>query len=134
MTSWIRNFYVKYKSIVQYVVFAIFTSALHVFVFSVSHYFVDSLVICNIVSYAFSTLLSFFLNKKVVFKNTSNQYGMQLVKYLLVKFTSFVVDTVILMILTQWLSVPTLLSKLIANCSTTLNNYVFNKKFVFSKK
>lgn len=133
MITWINNFYGKYWRAIRYVIFALITSALHIGVFSLCHLFIPTLIICNIIAYVFSFLFSFFINKKLIFKNESNLFGNQLFKYLIVKGSSFVIDTIILLILTHWLTIPTILAKLIANTSTTLNNYFLNKKFVFKR-
>lgn len=128
------NFYKSHKRVIQYVFFSVLTAVLHVAVFWSSDLLLKSLVLCNVIAYTFSILFSFFINKGVVFKNNSNQYGSQLIKYVLVKFTSFIIDTVVLLALTHWLAFPNLLAKLIANCSTTFNNYFLSNKFVFKQK
>ena len=134
MTLAIEHFLKKHKTIIEYVILAIVTSILHVGVFWGANAIFHSLIACNIIAYTVSVLFSFFVNKRVVFKNQDGGYIKQLLKYLVVKSISFCIDTVILLLLTHWLVFPTMLAKLLANCSTTLNNYIFNKKFVFSKE
>ena len=127
------KFYAKHSKIINYVFWAIITSVLHVGVFWLMNFIVKSLIFCNIVAYIFSILFSFFINKSVVFADENAAYVMQLIKYVLVKGSSFIIDTIILFILCKWLLWPTLLAKLVANCSTTFNNYILSKKIVFSK-
>lgn len=134
MTLWIKRFFTKNETLLKYVLLAILTSILHVGVFYGADLILHSLIACNIIAYTFSILFSFFVNKRVVFKNENSGYLKQLFRYLIIKTISFFIDTVILLLLTHWIVLPTMIAKLIANCSTTLNNYIFNKKFVFSEK
>lgn len=134
MISRIKEFYIKHKSISDYVFFAIITSVLHVLVFYLSNLIFNSLIVCNIIAYTFSILFSFFINKNIVFKDNAGNVGFELFKYLIVKFSSFIIDTVVLLLLTHWIILPTLLAKLIANISTTFNNYWLSKIFVFKRK
>ena len=131
MITLTKEFYRTNKRAIQYVFFSILTAVLHVAVFYVSDLVLVSLILCNVIAYTFSILFSFFINKSVVFKNGDNNYVLQLLKYLVVKFSSFLIDTAVLLMLTHWLAFPNLLAKLIANCSTTFNNYILSKKFVF---
>lgn len=133
MISMKNKFYAKYRKIISYIFWAVITSILHVGVFWLMDIISDSLIICNIVAYVFSVLFSFFINKSVVFADENTDYVKQLIRYILVKFSSFIIDTIILFVLSEWLLWPTLLAKLIANCSTTINNYILSKKVVFSK-
>lgn len=134
MTLAIDRFLKKNETVIKYVILAIVTSILHIAVFCGANLVFKALIVCNIIAYTFSILFSFFANKRVVFKNEDGGFIKQLLKYLLVKALSFSIDTVILLLLTHWIVLPTMIAKLIANCSTTLNNYIFNKKFVFSQK
>lgn len=131
----IKEFLVKYKSGIEYVVFALLTSLLHIGTFALADYLLESLILCNVIAYAVSILAAFFINKTVVFEKKEGSVVWELIKFLLVKFSSFLIDTVILMLLTHWwLAMPSFWAKLIANCSTTLNNYWLMKLFVFKKE
>ena len=134
MTLAIEQFLKKNETAVKYVIMAIVTSILHIAVFGGASLIFEALIMCNIIAYTFSILFSFFVNKRLVFKNQEGGAIKQLCKYLVVKAISFFIDTAILLLLTHWLVFPAMLAKLIANCSTTLNNYIFNKKFVVAKK
>lgn len=128
-----NKFYAKHHKIINYIFWAVITSVLHVGVFWLMDLICDSLILSNIVAYVFSILFSFFINKSAVFADKNTDFMKQLIKYVLVKSSSFIIDTIILFILSEWLLWPTLLAKLIANCSTTINNYILSKKIVFCK-
>lgn len=128
-----NKFYIKHRKITNYIFWAVITSVFHVGVFYLMNLIWDSLIGCNIVAYVFSIIFSFLVNKSVVFADKNTAYMEQLMKYVFVKFLSFIIDTIILFILSKWLLWPMLIAKLVANCSTTINNYSLSEKIVFSK-
>jgi len=122
----------KYKKFIKYVLFAILTSVINVGAYYLCyHYIINSIIVSNIVAYSLSISVQFITNKKYVFNNDSKKHGKQLILFLLVKLISFTIDTGVLYFCNKVLHLGQLLSKIIANCSTTLSNYTLNNKMVF---
>ena len=119
-------------SLVQYIFFAVLTSVINVLVYLVSYKFlIQSIIICNIIAYALSITLSFAFNKKIVFKNNDEKIVKQFINFLIVKFVSFIIDSVVLILCHKVLLINNFWSKIISNCSTTANNYFWQKNKVF---
>lgn len=120
------------KKFIAYVCFAILTSIINVSVYLLVYkYIYKNIIFSNILAYVVSISFSFFLNKKIVFKNNSKRILKQIILYLSVKFISFGIDSLVLVICKEILNINNFWSKIIANCSTTLSNYTLNNRTVF---
>ena len=119
---------------IKYVFFAIITSIINVGVYLLTYKFFPSVLVSNILAYAISITFAFFINKHLVFQSKSKKMGKQITLFLGVKLISFGIDSLVLIFCHNLLHLPNFISKIIANCSTTLNNYTLNKKQVFKEK
>lgn len=132
MNNKIKKIFNKYKKIISYIFFAIITSIVNVSVYMLCYNFIiKNIIISNIVAYACSIILSFFLNKNIVFKNKKGNIFKQLITYLGLKLVSLFIDSCVLTILHDYLHINNFIAKLIANASTTISNYLINKCYIF---
>ena len=135
MILWIKNTYLRHPNAIKYAFYSLLISGLHFALFYVAHIFIYSLLTCNIIAYAFTIVASFVINRRIIFKDKQDHRRFQQMgRHVLVKLLSLLIDTVILVILSRWILMPHLWAKLIANCSTTANNYLLSKRFVFENK
>ena len=124
-----RNKYIKF---IKYVLFAIITTFLNIAIYLLCYnYLVNSILISNIIAYTFSITAQFLINKSLVFKNNSGNLILQITLFLAVKCLAFFIDSAVLVICFKYLHINNFISKLIANCSTTISNYSLNNKLVF---
>ena len=122
----------KYKKIIDYVFYSIISSGVNVIVYLICYNIIfANIIFANSIAYIFSITISFFLNKKVVFKNNSNKVFKQMFFYLIVKSIAFFIDTAVLHILKDIFHMSNFWAKIIANCSTTISNYSLNNLWVF---
>ena len=122
----------KHPQISKYIFFAVICSGINIIVYLLCYDFIiDNIFVSNIIAYICSIFVSFFLNRDIVFKNKCKRLKFQITTYLIVKGISFIIDSGVLFILKDVLGLNNFLSKLIANCSTTVSNYTLNKKWVF---
>lgn len=120
---------------VKYVIFAIFTSLLNVGTYMLFYnLIIKNVIVSNVAAYAVSITSSFFINKKVVFKNDNTNLLEQMISYLGVKAVSFAIDSLVLILFVDIFEFNNFISKLIANASTTISNYTLNNKVVFKNK
>ena len=123
------------NSFTKYVIFAILTSAVNVGIYLlVYNLIIENIIIANFFAYSISITLSFFINKQVVFKNKGKRIYKQILFFLIVKAIAFGIDSAVLAVCLNIFNIPNAISKLIANCSTTLSNYSLNKKVVFKEE
>lgn len=119
----------------KYVFFAIITSLLNVGTYLLFYNYIwANIIISNIIAYSISIVVSFILNKKIVFKENSKNIFKQITSYLGVKGISFIVDSIVLVICKNYIGLGNFVAKLIANISTTISNYTLNNKIVFKEK
>lgn len=117
---------------IKYVIFALIISALNVSTYYVFfNYVLSSIILSNIVAYSFSITVQFIINKRIVFKDQKKTNIKQIYLFLFVKLIAFIIDTIVLLICSKILLFSQLISKIIANCSTTISNYSLNNKMVF---
>lgn len=96
--------------------------------------FSEQYLICNIIAYIVSLIIIFILNKLYVFKDKTIQYQYILKQFAifgLSRLLSLGIDTSILFICIEKLYLGNLLSKIIANLSTTILNYLVGKEIIF---
>ena len=132
MNNKIKKNFSKYKKIISYIFFAIITSIVNVSFYMLCYNFIiKNIVISNVAAYGCSIILSFFLNKKVVFKNKKRKIFKKFITYLVLKMFSLFIDSCVLTILHDYLHINNFIAKLIANASTTISNYLINKCYIF---
>lgn len=129
------KFFSKYKRFMKYIVVSVITTVVNVLSYA---FFVwalnDNYLISNIFSWIISIFITFILNKKIVFEKKSDRKRdvlKELFFFYLVRLSSLVIDTVVLMVCINVFKLNPIVSKIISNVSTTFNNYFISKYFVF---
>ena len=93
----------KFKRFGKYVAVSGVTTVVNVGSYAVLIYFLNDMhVLCNVLAWFISIFITFFLNKKVVFKTISNRKRetfKELVLFYLVRSSSLLIDTAVLMCL-----------------------------------
>ena len=128
----------RYKRFGKYVLVSGVTTVVNVGSYAIFiNLFKDMYVLSNVLAWIISILITFFLNKKVVFESKSERKRevlKELVLFYLVRLTSLLIDTAVLLICVKVFGMGDIWAKVIANVSTTFNNYFISKHFVFKKK
>lgn len=128
----------KYKRFGKYVLVSGVTTIVNVGSYAIFiNLFKEMYVLSNVLAWIISIFITFFLNKKVVFESKSDrkrEVVKELFLFYLVRLTSLLIDTVVLLICVKFLGMGDIWAKIIANVSTTFNNYFISKHFVFKKK
>lgn len=123
---------IKNNKFLSYVFFAVITSGINVCSYILFYNFIFSnIIVSNVFAYTISIMVSFIINKKIVFKNNNEEILIQIVLYLMVKMIAFGVDSIVLIGINKFFNLSNFVAKLIANISTTLSNYTLNNKIVF---
>jgi|SaaInlV_200m_DNA_2_1039689.scaffolds.fasta_scaffold02046_6 putative flippase GtrA len=86
--------------------------------------------IANISGYLFGVTISFFLNKRYVFKSGESDFN-EVYRFILVFFISYIINIIILYMTIDKLNNYT--SQLLAMMGYIIVNFLLNKFFVFSK-
>ena len=123
------------KRFVLYVVLALIISGINIGVYwLVYNLLIKSIIIANICAYTASITISFIINRKIVFGSKKEKILKKFVLYILMKLLALGIDSCVLYILKDCLGVNNLISKIIANTSTTFSNYFISKKILKDKE
>lgn len=127
----------KHSTFFKYVVIGVIGTILNIAIYMLLvQFFNEQYLICNIIAYIFSLILIFILNKKYVFNDKANDYKFiikQFIFFSLSRVVSLGIDTLVLYLCIDKFYLGNLLSKIMANISTTFLNYFVGKLFIFKK-
>ena len=93
-----------------------------------------ALIPSNIIAWFFAFAFAFITNKAIVFqsKGWRNRAALrEFASFLAVRLFTLALDTVLMVVLVEWLLVDRLLSKIVVNLVVILVNYVVSKFFIF---
>lgn len=135
----IKEKYMKYKEIINYLIFGVLTTVVSLLVYYISVFtFLNpdnaiELQIANIISWIAGVLFAYFTNRKFVFESKETDKLKEAGKFFLARVVTLVIDMLIM-----WVGVTTLhlndkIMKLISQVVIIVSNYIFSKLFVFKK-
>lgn len=124
----------KYKMFIIYVVVSLFTSVVNILTYYIVNQFINNIVISNIISYVITLFITFYMNKKYVYKDKGKNYIKKFYTFTLIKLSSLIIDTLVLFLCFKVIGIKELWSKVISNMSTTFNNYFMNKYITFKNE
>lgn len=136
----IKELYMKYKEIINYLIFGVLTTVVSLAVYYICVYtFLNpedaiQLQIANIFSWIAGVAFAYVTNRKFVFESEENNKLKEASKFVLARVVTLVMDMVIM-----WLGVTVLhlndkIIKLISQVVIIISNYIFSKIFVFKKE
>ena len=89
--------------------------------------------LANIISMSICICITYFLSKKIVFaKKVRIGVLKEFISYILIAIISIIIDTTIMVILTEKLYIYYIFSKIIATGFSTISNYLL-KKVIYDK-
>ena len=133
-----KNFWLKYKEIILYLVFGGVTTAVNYGVYVLlSHVLNMGVVPSNIIAWIFAVAVAFISNKILVFESKSKEIRTvlrEIIEFVLARLSTLVIETVLLWIFVDQLHVNDLIMKIITNVIVVILNYIFSKFIIFKKK
>lgn len=135
----IKEVYLKYKEVINYLIFGVLTTVVSLAVYYIAVYtFLNpenaiQLQIANILSWMAGVTFAYFTNRKYVFESKEVNKLKEAGKFVFARVLTLFVDMAIM-----WLGVTILhgndkIMKLIAQVVIIVSNYIFSKLFVFNK-
>lgn len=134
----LTEFFIKFKSIILFLVFGVLTTAVNYLVYFPLFYVAGfTAVLSNAVAWLASVLFAFFTNKSCVF--ASNDWSFQTVLHELAGFfgcriLTGAIETVALFAFVDVLQMNGLVCKLIVSVLVVIFNYIGSRIFVFRQK
>lgn len=136
----IKEFYVKYKELINYLIVGVLTT-----VVSLGTYYASVLTIldpqsavqlqvANILSWIAAVTFAYFTNRKYVFESTNSNIVQEAVKFYASRLSTLGMDMVIMFVGVTWLGFNDKIMKLVVQVVVTIANYVISKFLVFKKE
>lgn len=136
----IKELYIKYKEVINYLIFGVLTTVISLIVYYITVFtFLNpdnavQLQIANILSWIAGVTFAYVTNRKYVFESKEKNKVKEASKFVLARVTTLIMDMLIM-----WLGVTILhlndkIIKLISQVVIIVSNYIFSKLFVFKNK
>lgn len=135
----IKEKYMKYKEIINYLIFGVLTTVVSLLVYYISVFtFLNpdnaiELQIANIISWIAGVLFAYFTNRKFVFESKETDKLKEAGKFFLARVVTLVIDMLIMGVGVTTLHLNDKIMKLISQVVIIVSNYIFSKLFVFKK-
>ena len=141
MINRVKELYLKYKEIINYVIVGGLTTVVSIASFYIVRFFILTannqlhIQIATIISWILAVLFAFFANKKYVFESKKKGKGklIEMIKFFISRLTTLLIEMISMWILTSPLSINDKISKIIVQFIILVLNYLFSKLFVFKK-
>lgn len=135
----IKKLYLKYKEVVNYLIFGTLTTFLTLAVYYLLTISILNpensieLQIANILSWIVGFLFAFFTNRKYVFESNSSSKFSEFMKFFLSRISTLLLDMAIMFIFVTLMHFNNQILKLISQVCIIVGNYLLSKFFVFKK-
>ncbi len=136
----IKELYVKYKELVNYLIVGVLTTVvslgsyyLCVFTFLNPESAIE-LQIANIISWIAAVTFAYFTNRRYVFESTNSNMVQEATKFYASRLSTLGMDMAIMFIGVTWLGFSDKVMKLVVQVVVTVANYVISKFLVFRRE
>lgn len=138
MIKLIRELLIKYKELIRYGICGLITTAINIVAFHVCYEVCDiPLFVSNTIAWILAFLFAFISNKLWVFESkewTGKKAVTQMVGFLAARLATLVLDTFLMWIMVDVMTLNGTLSKVISNIVTIAINYLASKFIIFKEK
>jgi putative flippase GtrA len=133
----VKEFFVKYKEIILYLVFGVLTTAVSIGTFALTELVGIHELVGNVISWVVSVTFAFFTNRIWVFDaktDSTKSFFVQFVLFYLSRIATFLVEELIIFVCVTLLHFNPMVIKIIAQVIVIVLNFVVSKLVVFRKK
>ena len=138
MIKLIKRLLIKYNELIRYGVCGLITTAINVIAFHVcSEICGIQLLISNTIAWILAFLFAFVSNKLWVFESKEwmgRKAVTEMVGFLAARLTTLVLDTFLMWLMVDMMTMNGTLSKVISNVITIVINYLASKFIIFKNK
>ncbi|MEE0902291.1 MAG: GtrA family protein [Methanobrevibacter sp.] len=120
------------KELILYVVFGALTTLVNIVIYYIfAKFFGINYLISNVIAWIISVLLAYVTNRIWVFESKNTNIIKELTLFFMGRLFSGVVDTGLMYLFIDLLSIGDLISKIIIQIIVIISNYVISKIIVF---
>ena len=135
----IKDLYLKYKEIINYLIFGVLTTVISLVTYYICVYtFLDpeeavQLQIANVIAWIFGVAFAYVTNRKFVFESNEKNKLKEASKFVTSRIATLLMDMAIMFIGVTLLKLNDKIIKLVSQVVVIVANYVFSKIVVFNK-
>lgn len=135
----IKELYLKYKEIVNYLIFGVMTTVVSLATYYICVYtFLNpdnsfQLQIANIISWIVGVVFAYITNRKFVFESQNQKKVKEAGKFIMSRITTLLIDMFIMFLGVTILKLNDKIIKLVSQVIVIVMNYVLSKIIVFKK-
>lgn len=143
MKNRIQNLYVKYKEIINYLIFGALTTVVNLVVkYALLFTIFDAsnsiqLQISIVISWIAAVLFAYFTNRKFVFESKSQNKLKEFISFVVARISTLLLEMLIMWFFVTLLKLNSdlyvIIFTIIAQVGVVIGNYIFSKLFVFKK-
>lgn len=89
-------------------------------------------VAASIVGFIVVLIISYMLNRMWTFEDRQSGYAKQFMKYVVVSCAGMVINTLIMYVSVEWLSISYIIGQLISTVVVPIHNYIWNRRWTFT--
>lgn len=136
----IKELYMKYKELINYLIVGVLTTVVSLGTYYGSVLtFLDpqsaiQLQIANILSWIAAVTFAYFTNRKYVFESKERNMLKEAGKFYASRISTLLMDMAIMFVGVTWLGFSDKIMKLVVQVVVTIANYVISKFLVFKKE
>jgi len=135
----IKNLYIKYKEIINYLIFGVLTTLVSLLTYYLLVYTILNpnnpieLQIANIISWITCVTFAYITNRKYVFNSKDKNILKEITKFYSSRLSTLFIDMLIMFIFVTKLKFNDKLIKIIVQIIIIILNYILSKLLVFKK-
>lgn len=135
-----KEIYIKYKEIINYLIFGFLTTIISLIVYYASTmtiFDVESsleLQLANTISWCAGVLFAYFTNRKFVFNSSNENKLQEFITFTTSRISTLLLDMFIMFVFVTLLKYNDQIMKLISQVLVIVGNYLLSKLIVFKKE
>lgn len=136
----IKNIYIKYKEIINYLIFGVLTTIISLLTYYLlvltilNPNIIIELQIANIISWLVSVTFAYITNRKYVFNSQNKNIKKEIIKFYSSRITTLIIDMLLMFIFVSIQKFNDKIIKLIVQVIIIILNYLLSKLLVFKEK
>ena len=131
MIKRIKELYIKYKEIINYLIFGVLTTLVNL----ITKYIL--LQIAIIISWVVAVIFAYFTNRKFVFESKNQNKLKEFISFVVARIATLLLEMFIMWFFVTLLKLDSdlyvVIFTLVAQVAVIIGNYIFSKLFVFRK-
>lgn len=133
----IKEYWDKYKDVILYLVFGVFTTVVNIVVYWVAvHVLGTSVMVGTVAAWALAVFFAYVTNRSMVFHSAASgasEIVKEITSFFACRLGTGVVDWVIMFVFVTVLHFNDMIVKIVANFIVIVLNYVLSKFVIFKK-